>query len=168
MKRSEVKEVHEDSVLKAFQNYNELISNHVDILDKPEPPDALIEINGIKNWIEITDAFINPDHARSLTTHVAEDKEWIKSAPTLINVDDFKEILRSVTKKKYNKPSIQNVYKEYGQGILIIGCFSPFHYPINENIEELADVINDIYSSNEKLFKEIYFYDYDYELVKIV
>lgn len=165
MKRSEVKEVHEDSVLKAFQHYNE---NRVDILDKPEPPDALIEIDGIKNWIEITDAFINPDHARSLTTHIAEDKEWIKSTPTLINVDSFKEILRSVTEKKYNKPSIQNVYKEFGQGILIIGCFSPFHYPINENIEDLADVIKDIYSSNEKIFKEIYVYDYDYKLVKVV
>lgn len=165
MKRSEVKEVHEDSVLKAFQDYNE---NRVVILDKPEPPDALIEIDGIKNWIEITDAFINPDHARSLTTHVAEDKEWIKSTPTLINVDSFKEILRSVAEKKYNKPSIQDVYKEFGQGILIIGCFSPFHYPINENIEDLADVIKDIYSSNEKIFKEIYVYDYDYKLVKVV
>lgn len=165
MKRSEVKEVHEDSVLKAFQNYHE---NRVDILDKPEPPDAMIEINGIKNWIEITDAFISPEHARSLTTSVAEDKEWIKSTPTLINVDSFKDILRSVIEKKHNKPSIQDVYKEFGQGILIIGCFSPFHYPINENIAELTDVINDIYSSNEKLFKEIYIYDYDYKLVKVV
>ncbi len=165
MKRSEVKEAHEDSVLKAFQNYNK---NCVDILDKPEPPDALIEINGIKNWIEITDAFITSEHARSLTTSVSEDKEWTKTTPKLINVDDFKEILRSVTEKKYNKPSIQNVYKEYGQGILIIGCFSPFHYPISENIKELKNVISDIYLSNEKIFKEIYIYDYDYKLIKIV
>ena len=168
MKRSEVKDVHENSVLKGFKSLSELNGNIVEILSKPEPPDAIIAINGQKTWIEITDAFITPEHARSLTSHVAEDKEWIKSTPGLINVDDFSETLKGVIKEKYNKDSIQRVYREYGSGILIVGCFSPFHYPIQENLEELISTIKDIHSSNEQVFNEIYLYDYDYKPIRVV
>jgi hypothetical protein len=168
VKRSEVKDVHENSVLKGFKSLSELNGNIVEILSKPEPPDAIITINGQKTWIEITDAFITPEHARSLTSHVAEDKEWIKSTPGLINVDDFSETLKGVIKEKYNKDSIQRVYREYGSGILIVGCFSPFHYPIQENLEELISTIKDIHSSNEQVFNEIYLYDYDYKPVRVV
>lgn len=168
MKRSEVKDVHENSILKKFKSLIELNGNIVEILSKPEPPDAIITINGQKTWIEITDAFITPEHARSLTSHVAEDKEWIKSTRDLINVGDFSEILKGVIKEKYNKASIQRVYREYGSGILIVGCFSPFHYPIQENLEELISTIKDIHSSNEQVFNEIYFYDYDYKPVRVV
>lgn len=79
MKRSEVKEIHEDSVLNAFKNLSESNGNVVEILSKPEPPDAIIKINGEETWVEITDAFIAPEHARSLTSSVSEDKEWKKS-----------------------------------------------------------------------------------------
>ncbi|MBA6383653.1 hypothetical protein H4J45_09730 [Colwellia sp. BRX10-6] len=168
MKRSEVKETHENSVLAGFKSLSELNGNIVEILDKPEPPDAIITINGKKTWIEITDAFISPEHARSITSQVAEDKEWIKSTPGLINVDDFNETLKGVIKAKYDKDSIQRVYRKRGAGILIVGCFSPFHYPIEENIEELISTIQDTYSSNEPMFNEIYLYDYDYKLVKVV
>ncbi|MGQ7249906.1 hypothetical protein ACUN9Y_21540 [Halomonas sp. V046] len=168
MIRSEVKDVHENSVLKEFKSLSELNGNIVEILSKPEPPDAIITINGQKAWIEITDAFITPEHARSLTSNVAEDKEWIKSTPGLNDVDYFNETLKGVIKEKYNKDSIQRVYREYGSGVLIVGCFSPFHYPIQENLEEIIGTIKDIYFSNEKVFNEIYLYDYDYKLVRVV
>jgi len=104
----------------------------------------------------------------SLTSKVAEDREWIKSTPGLINVDDFDETLKGVIKEKYHKDSIQRVYSKHGSGILIVGCFSPFHYPIKENLEELINIIKDIYYSNEQVFNEIYLYDYDYKPVKVV
>lgn len=168
MKRNEVKEVHEQSVLDAFKKLLESGGDTVKVLSKPEPPDAIISINGEEVWVEITDAFITPEHARSLTSHAAEDKEWIKSPQQLILVDSFNEILESVIKEKYIKESIMNVYKERGAGILIVGCFSPFHYPVNENLEDLLNSINKIHSSNEKIFKEIYLYDYDYKPIKVV
>ena len=168
MKRREVKDVHENSVLEGFKSLSELSGNIVEILNKPEPPDAVITINGKKSWIEITDAFITPEHARSLTSKVSEDKEWIKSTQGLINLDDFNETLKGVIKEKYDKDSIQRVYRERGSGILIVGCFSPFHYPIQENLEEIISTIKDIYSSNEQVFNEIYLYDYDYKPVKVI
>lgn len=168
VKRSEVKEVHENSVLEAFKNLSESNNNVIKILSKPEPPDAVITINGVETWIEITDAFISEEYARSLTSSVAEDKEWIKSKKGLIFVDDFNEILKGVIQKKYDKTSIQQVYSERGAGILIVGCFSPFHYPIQEELEEIMGIIKNIHASNEKVFNEIYLYDFDYKPVKVV
>jgi hypothetical protein len=168
VKRSEVKEIHESSVLKAFKDLNESNGNVVEILSKPEPPDAIITINGEETWVEITDAFIAPEYARSLTSSVSEDKEWIKSNIGLINVDSFNEILQGVIQEKYNKNSIKQVRNERGSGILIVGCFSPFHYPIQENFEEFIEILKDIYSSNDKIFNEIYLYDYDYKPVRVV
>jgi hypothetical protein len=118
--------------------------------------------------VEITDAFITPEYARSLTSHAAEDKEWIRSPQQLILVDGFNETLESVIQEKYIKESIMNVYRERGAGILIVGCFSLFHYPIHENFEELLVSINKIHSSNEKIFKEIYLYDHDYKPIRVV
>lgn len=168
MKRSEVKEIHEDSVLKAFKILSESNGNVVEILSKPEPPDAVITINGKETWVEITDAFITSEHARSITSSISEDKEWIQSKPGLINVDNFNETLRGVIQEKYSKKSIQQVCNERRSGILIVGCFSPFHYPIQENLEELIVIIKDINTSNDQLFSEIYLYDYDYKPVKVV
>jgi hypothetical protein len=168
VKRREVKEIHESSVLKAFKDLYESNGYVVEILSKPEPPDAIITVNGEETWVEITDAFIAPEHARSLTSSVSEDKEWIKSNIGLINVDSFNEILQGVIQEKYNKNSIKQVSNERGSGILIVGCFSPFHYPIQENCEEFIEILKGIYSSNEKIFNEIYLYDYDYKPVKAV
>ena len=170
MKRSEVKDVHEKSVLEAFKNYSASNGKTVVILTKPEPPDAIITIDGVKTWIEITDAFISTDHARSITSSISDDKEWIKSQPRLISVDGFIETLKSVAQEKYDKKSIQAVCRNYGPGILIVGCFSPFHCPIRDDLKELAGVIKDIHASNEKIFNEIYLYDYDYDYkpIKVV
>lgn len=168
VKRREVKDIHENCVLEEFKSLSELDGNIVEILNKPQPPDAVITINGKKTWIEITDAFITPEHARSITSKVADDIEWIKSTPGLINIDDFDETLKNVIKKKYDKDSIQRVYSEFGAGILIVGCFSPFHYPIQEHLDELISIIKYIYSSNEKMFNEIYLYDYDYKPIKVM
>jgi hypothetical protein len=168
VKRNEVKEIHEDSVLKAFKNLIESNDNVVEILSKPEPPDAIITINGEETWAEITDAFITPEHARSLTSSVSDDKKWIKSNTGLVNVSSFNEILQGVILEKYNKKSIKQVCNEHGSGILIVGCFSPFHYPIQENFEEFIEIIKGIYSSHEQIFNEIYLYDYDYKPIKVV
>ena len=46
MKRREVKEIHESSVLKAFKDLYESNGYVVEILSKPEPPDAIITVNG--------------------------------------------------------------------------------------------------------------------------
>ena len=59
MKRNELKDAHEDAVLESFKKHSTSLNNTIVIISKPEPPDAIITINGITTWIEITDAFFS-------------------------------------------------------------------------------------------------------------
>ncbi len=167
MKRREVKENHEESVLNAFRKYQESLGHTFDVVKKPEPPDALIKINGNETWVEITDAFFNKEHAISLTSAVSEDKKWEKSSGAAVDPDSFLNVLRDTVKKKVTKTSIKNIEHERGVGILIIGCFSPFHFPVLKYKAELEVCILDELSKHKKIFNEVFIYDYDYKILKI-
>jgi hypothetical protein len=74
MKRKEKKDVHEGSVLEILKNHFASLNEVIEVISKPEPPDAIITINGNTTWIEITDAFFRPELAESIATQVANDK----------------------------------------------------------------------------------------------
>lgn len=162
MKRNEIKNAHEDSVLDSFKKHSASLSSIIVIISKPEPPDAIITINGITTWIEITDAFFSRKIAESITTHVADDKTH-KPVPKekrfCIEPDEqFSSILESVIVKKYDKGSIGSVYKQYGSGILLVGIINPF-----SDAKELINIekqrILEAIKSKEQRFNEIYLYD---------
>lgn len=162
MKRNEVKNVHENSVIDSFKRHSNSLGSFIEITSKPEPPDAIITINGNPCWIEITDAFFSPELAESVTTHAADDKPH-KPVPKekrfCIDPDEkFSSILESVIIKKYDKDSIGNVYKQYGSGILLVGIINPF-----SGAKDLAKTekkrIEDAVKSKEPRFCEIYLYD---------
>jgi hypothetical protein len=162
VKRKEVKESHENSVLNSFIKYYEKYGHVVKIIDKPEPPDAIATINGNKTWIEITDAFFSRELAESITTHVADDKTH-KPVPKekrfCIEPDEqFGSILESVIVKKYDKGSIGKVYKQYGSGILLVGVINPFS-DAKELVNTEKQRILKAIKSKEKRFNEIYLYD---------
>jgi len=162
VKRKEVKESHENSVLNSFIKHNKKRGHIVKIIDKPEPPDAIVTINGNKTWIEITDAFFNKELAESITTHVADDKTH-KPVPkekrfSIEPDEQFSSILESVIVKKYDKGSIGNVYKQYGSGILLVGIINPFS-DAKELINTEKQRILEAIKSKEKRFNEIYLYD---------
>lgn len=48
VKRRELKQVHEDAVLQQFSKYMENLGNTFNVLDTPDPPEAIIEINDKK------------------------------------------------------------------------------------------------------------------------
>ena len=162
MKRNQIKDVHENSVLESFKKYYALSGEVVQIIDKPEPPDAIITINGNKTWIEITDAFFNSELAESITTFVATDKVH-KPVPKdkrfIIEPDEqFSNILESVIIKKYDKLSIGKVFHKYGSGILLVGVINPF-----SDAEELVNTekqkILMAIQPKEPRFNSIYLYD---------
>ena len=65
------------------------------ISDRPDPPDALVEIDQNRSWIEITDAFLNGEHARSLTSYAADDTEHIPPTNTFTIEPDKTLVLKS-------------------------------------------------------------------------
>jgi hypothetical protein len=73
VKRRELKGVHEDVVLRQFKAHLENDGGHLNILDRPEPPEAIADLNGERTWIEITDAFLDKDHAIGLTSFASDD-----------------------------------------------------------------------------------------------
>ncbi len=162
MLRREVKEVHEQAVIASFKQYCESKGNTFEVLTKPEPPDALVLINGRKTWIEITDAFLHKELAESVTSYVAEDKDH-KSVPKekrfIIEPEQtFTTILLKCILKKYTKDSIGKVFKENGSGILIVGINTPFSDAKDLAISE-EEAILDAIEHCEKRFNAIYFYD---------
>ena len=172
MKRSEIKDVHENSVLTSFINYYAIFGKDIRILEEPEPPDAIITINGNKTWIEITDAFFRPELAESITSHVADDKTH-KPVPKekrfCIEPDEqFSSVLEGVIIKKYDKVSIGKVYKQYGSGILLVGIINPFSDAKELIISEKEKIISAI-KSKEQRFSEIYLYGvHDHIFYKIL
>lgn len=162
MKRAEVKDAHENSVLNSFVEHCTNCGNTVKVISKPEPPDAIVTINGNATWVEITDAFFSPELAESITTHVADDKIH-KPVPKekRLSIDpdgQFNSVLESVIIKKYDKESIGNVYKQYGSGILLVGVINPFS-DAKELISTENQKILEAIKLKEKRFSEIYLYD---------
>jgi hypothetical protein len=162
MRRREVKEKHEKAVLQSFKKLYAQQSKDIKFTSYPEPPDAIVEIDGNETWIEITDAFLKKEWAESLTSASAEDKEHKKVTNNFIvePKQEYSEELKKVILKKYTKSSIGKVYKEFGQGILLVGIYTPF-----EAIETIPDLIErekknilSMISSHEQRFKKIYFY----------
>ena len=161
MKRSEIKDAHENSVLESFVKHSADSGQIIKIIEKPEPPDAIVTIHGSKTWIEITDAFFSPELAESITTHVADDKihkPVPKEKRKGIDPDEnFSDILVSVINKKFNKRSIGKVYRKYGSGILLVGIINPFS-DARELVNTEKQKILDAIKLKEPSFNEIYLY----------
>ena len=162
MKRNEIKDAHENSVLENFKKYYSKSNNIVEIIGKPEPPDAIVTINGNKTWIEITDAFFSSELAESITTYVAEDKVH-KPVPRkkcfVIEPNaQFSSILKNVIERKYDKQSIGRVYQQYGRGILLVGIINPFALAENLVETEKQKILN-LIKSKEERFTKIYLYE---------
>ena len=162
MNRSELKDAHEESVLESFKNRAASLNKIIEIISKPEPPDAIVTINGDKTWIEITDAFFNNELAESITTHAADDKlhkPVLREKRSAIDPDEqFSNVLKSVILKKYEKNSIGNVYKKYGSGILLVGIVNPFS-TAKELVASEKETIIEAIKLKEQRFNEIYLYD---------
>ena len=162
MKRREVKNTHEQAVLKNFEHYLLKLGKHFEVLNNPEPPDAIVKINGKINWIEITDAFLSKELAESITSYLAEDKSNkavpAKSREVYEPDMQFSEILSVTIQKKYNKESIKKVRDKFGRGILLVGAHTPFSSARDICQIERSNILK-LISMEDDRFKEIYLYN---------
>ncbi len=162
MKRHEVKEIHENAVLKNFEEYCLSQGLTFNVSSQPDPPDAFVEVNGRKTWVEITDAFLNPELAESITSYVSNDKEHRpvpKEKRIIIDPEEnFNQTLKNTILKKYTKNSIGKIYQNHGQGILLVGIFTPFS-DAKEMAQTAKATIEEAIKPMQKRFKKIYFYN---------
>jgi len=161
MLRNEVKRKHEEAVLNNFVKYLETKTRSVKINDQPDPPDALVSIDGKSTWIEITDAFLNRQLAESITSYVSDDKKH-KPVPkehrSVVEPDQtFDGIIDAEIRKKYQK--MRKIYAVNGSGILLVGVQSPFTTAKTISSTKQVDASKFAGKNDCKIFSEMYFYD---------
>lgn len=161
VRRRDLKNAHEQAVLDKFEGYLQSESVALKILARPDPPDALVEIDGERTWIEITDAFLDEEHAISLTSGACCDIEHVPDGKRLIVEPDetFSSVLRSVIEAKYDKASLHTIATTYGPGILLVGVFTPFTTAEVVAQDEAVAVAQLASDKALKMFKAIYTYD---------
>lgn len=159
--RRELKSIHEEAVLQHFKAHVEAQGRSLNVLDRPDPPEAIVEIDGRNTWIEITDAFLDERHAIGLTSSVCDDVEHRPDSGRLIVAPDesFSSALHVVIEAKYDKASMHKVSAKLGPGILLVGVFTPFTTAAEVAKDEAGAIAKLIFSKQEKIFEKIYVYD---------
>lgn len=159
--RRDLKKVHEEVVLQHFKAYLEAQGIGLEILDRPEPPEAIVRVGGERMWVEITDAFLDKQHAISLTsgacddvTHIPDDKRLVFSPDEM-----FSSVLHAVIEAKYDKDSMRSIAAAEGPGILLVGVFTPFTNAEEVASTEAASIAALVSGKSDKVFCTIYAYD---------
>ncbi|MFZ3119521.1 MAG: hypothetical protein WA159_14530 [Variovorax sp.] len=126
--RAAIQDAHEIAVLRAaLTEHNRLHGLTLELLSRPDPPDAILSDGKTTTWLELTDAFFSPEWARDLSSYAASEKHIpMRSGPymdmdALLAAKVCELICRKAAKSSY-KPFIS----KYGPGILVVGLESPW------------------------------------------
>ena len=159
--RRDLKSVHEDAVLRQFKAHLESNGGRLEILERPEPPEAIVELDGNSTWIEVTDAFLDKDHAIGLTSYAADDVNHVPDDGRLVLEPDatFSAVLQSVISAKYDKATMQSISESNGPGILLVGVFTPFTTAEAVAHEEADSVARLVAQKPVQVFSTIYVYE---------
>ncbi|WP_139249147.1 MULTISPECIES: hypothetical protein [Halomonadaceae] len=159
MKHRDIQPAHEKSVLDSFGGYLLAQGINLTVIDRPDPPDAIVNLDGKRSWIEITDAFQSADWAKSITSYAAEDKTHVSYKRGLITEPDQQACsqVKEVILKKYRKGTMKQLMQSYGQGILLVGSYTPLTMP-EEIIDQAGVSINTELSQESSIFSSIYLY----------
>lgn len=159
--RRDLKTVHEEAVLRKFTEHLKSDGIHMEIMSRPDPPDAVVELDGKRTWVEITDAFLDEDHAIGLTSNTSDDVEHVPDDDRLIIAPDetFSNVLHSVIEAKYKKTSMRSIAKSQGPGILLVGIFTPFTTAKAVVQDESAAIESLVSSKHVRVFETIYVYE---------
>ena len=159
MKHRDIQPAHEESVLNSFSRHLKTQGVDLIIINRPDPPDAIVSLNGKSSWIEITDAFQSSDWAESMTSYAAEDKTHKPYARKLIYEPDLEacEKVKEVIMRKYVKNTMKELMENSGSGILLVGAYTPLTLP-EEIIKQAGNSIFAAIAQEEPIFNSIYLY----------
>ena len=128
--RSEVKQAYERYCVEKFITWmNATRRSQFEVIEEPDPPEAIIRSNRTVRWIEIATAFWNNAYAKDLYSRAVgvEVHQPVSPGPYM-NMDEAlaKRFMRILKKKLTHRPYIP--FKErYGQGYLLISIEHPFY-----------------------------------------
>lgn len=126
--KSQIKEAHELAVLGvALAEHNRIHGLDLSVIERPEPPDAIISDGKTTTWIELTDVFFSQEWARSVTSYrsVKGHKPMGKSMATDMEEQFAEDVCEAIIKKS-SKKSYASCLEEHGPGILVVGLYLPW------------------------------------------
>jgi hypothetical protein len=120
--RKSIKRGHEDYVIAQFVAwYNQRHRGNFDIVEKPDPPDAIIRSGRRTRWIEHCDIYRNKEEAREEYSAIVPGEKYMPhSEHPLLNPDDrTAQSLWAAIQMKISKSSYEVFRNLYGKGILV-------------------------------------------------
>jgi len=126
--RRPVQQAHERAFVNHFLNwFNHAYRTNFEVVDEPNPPEAIIRSSRTTRWIEVSTAFWHGAYARDIYSLATPDEAHRPISPgPYRNMDsEFAENFVSVVKNKLEKRSYLSSFEAHGPGYLII----PIKYP---------------------------------------
>lgn len=164
MNRREIQNKHEQAVLAGFADYQTSQGRTLKVIARPDPPDAIVTIDGKKTWIELTNAYFSQSVAKSITSFAADEMEHMPVPLDERNVlnpsDQVHEVLEKVIVRKYDKKSIGSVYHTHGGGILLVGLYGPFFDPsgVSGVVDSEKARLSEVLKTKEPRFDEVFLF----------
>jgi len=171
LRHQQIKEQHELSVLTSFISFLSTDGKDAQLIARPDPPDAIVTIDGRKTWIEITDAYFSEEVAKRITAFTANNKSitnvntevnrevngFLKNCNSYATEASYSDTLLNVILGKFSKATIKNIALTQGPGILLVGIYSPYA-TAEELIISESKKINTAIQDQAQLFTHIYIY----------
>lgn len=124
----------------------------LEVISRPDSPDAIVSDGSITTWMELTDAFFSKAWARDLSSFTSINGHEPMAGGVYMNMDmQLAGNLCDLLVKKATKNSYKPLMQQYGPGILVVGLESPWldDETINGFGEEapMSRQLSDIYIS---------------------
>jgi hypothetical protein len=156
--RKEIQDQHELAILNEYINWlNSQSDEEFKIIERPDPPDAIIKGNDRIKWLEHTDAYRSPEEAqeeRSLVT-LGEKPFHHKEHPIISPDERFAGVVVNNLHSKLQKDSYKVVYEKYGQGTLIVSERDPLFG--SDTLNDIRTALNSyVFVGDRGYFKQAY------------
>ena len=158
MEYRDIKNVHESAVVNDFVVWmNRTQGTDWRVIDRPDPPDAVIADGDAYAWVEHTDLYRHWEEARSETSFATRGKEHIPHSENPICDPDRRTAmaLMKTLQNKLSNNSYRSAYERYGQGYLVISERDAlFDKDTEQEIDRLTDEV--VISGDNGFFKKVY------------
>lgn len=132
-RRQYIKQAHERAQVAAFIGWlNSRYRAKFEVINEPNPPDAIIRSGRTTRWVEVTDAFWSDAFAKDEYSYVTpgENHTPMGKGPFVDPDVQFAARFVDVVRKKLEKRSYLSSMQEYGPGYLVV----PIMYPLFDSL----------------------------------
>lgn len=126
--REQIKRAHESAVIDQFVSWlNRSKGARFTVVDRPDPPDAIIVDGNKASWVEHADLYRDWEEAREELTFVTPGERHICHSENPIADPDLRTAAAFVQtmRDKLTKGSYKPIFEKYGRGYLVISERDP-------------------------------------------